>query len=98
MYSFYSSKIFTDYISTIKIILSLQVSVELFPHVIQDVNTNTTEFMSYLHVKWQDLVDQINYFGSNISSTESYVNVRRVKAWTDIDRLSIKWKSYPSLS
>ena len=34
-----------------------------------------------------------SYFGNNISSTESNVNKRIVKAWTAIDRLMIIWKS-----
>ena len=38
------------------------------------------------------LVDQFIYFDSNISSTESDVNIRLAKAWTAIDRLSIIWK------
>ena len=42
------------------------------------------------------LVDQFTYLGSNISSTESDVNLRIPKAWTAIDRLSITWKSGPS--
>ena len=33
-----------------------------------------------------------SYLGSNISSIESDVNIRRVEAWTAIDRISIIWK------
>ena len=33
------------------------------------------------------------YLSSSISSTESDVNIRLVKAWTDIDRFAIIWKS-----
>ena len=39
------------------------------------------------------LVDQFTYLGSNISSTESDVNIQLGKAWTIIDNLSIIWKS-----
>ena len=39
------------------------------------------------------LVYKFTYFGSNISSIESDVNIRLAKAWTDIDWLSIIWKS-----
>ena len=39
------------------------------------------------------LVDQFTYLGSNISSTESNVNIDLVKAWTAIDRLTTIWKS-----
>ena len=39
------------------------------------------------------LVDKFLYLGSNISSSESDVNICLVKAWTAFDRLSITWKS-----
>ena len=39
------------------------------------------------------LVDKFTYLGSNISSTESVVNICLVTAWTAINRLSITWKS-----
>ena len=39
------------------------------------------------------LVDKFTYLCSSISSTESDVSMRLVKAWTVIDRLSIIWKS-----
>ena len=42
------------------------------------------------------LIDQFTYLGSNISSAESDVNIRIVKAWIAIDRLSINEK--PNLS
>ena len=48
--------------------------------------------ISNLGSKPLKLVDPFFYHGSNILSTESDVNVRIVKAWTDIDR-SITWKS-----
>ena len=35
------------------------------------------------------LVDKFTYLSSNISSAESYVNIRLIKVWTAIDRLSI---------
>ena len=41
------------------------------------------------------LVDKFTYLGSNISSTESDINIRIAKAWTAIDWLLIKWKYYP---
>ena len=37
--------------------------------------------------------DQFTYFGSNISSNESDVNIRLAKVSNAIDRLSIIWKS-----
>ena len=39
------------------------------------------------------LVDKFIYHGSNISSTESDLNICLTKAWTAIDRLSIMWKA-----
>ena len=39
------------------------------------------------------LVDKFTYLGSNVSSTESNVNICLVKAYTAINRLSIIWKS-----
>ena len=39
------------------------------------------------------LVDKFTYLGSSISSTERDVNIRLVKAWTAVNRLSIIWKS-----
>ena len=39
------------------------------------------------------LVDKFTYLGSSVSSTEKDINIRLMKAWTAIDRLSIMWKS-----
>ena len=39
------------------------------------------------------LVKQFTYLGRNISPTESDINIRLMKAWTAIDRLSIIQKS-----
>ena len=64
------------------------------------VNVNKTEFMNFKQEgglstasgKPLKLEDKFVYLGSNISSTENYVNIRLVKAWTAIDRLSVRWK------
>ena len=53
------------------------------------VNVIKTEFICYR----QKEVVQFTYLGSNISFTESNLNVRLVKAWNAIDKVSIKWKS-----
>ena len=45
--------------------------------------------ISTLSGKSLKLVDQFPYLNSTISSTESDVNICRVKAWTAIDRLLI---------
>ena len=39
------------------------------------------------------LVDKFTYLGSSVSSTEKDIDRRLTKAWTAINRLSIKWKS-----
>ena len=43
--------------------------------------------------KTSKLANHFTYFGSNITSTESDVNIRLEKTETVIDRLSIIWKS-----
>ena len=49
--------------------------------------------ISTLNYKLLKLVDQFIYFGSNISLTESNVNLRIGKTLTAIDSLSTIWKS-----
>ena len=39
------------------------------------------------------MVDKFTFLGSSVSSTEKDIDTRLTKAWTDIDRLSILWKS-----
>ena len=50
------------------------------------------EAISYLSFKPLKLVDQFQYLGSNISSTESDVNICLVKVWNDLDKLLIRRK------
>ena len=65
------------------------------------VNVNKTEYMRFkregaistLSGRALRLVDKFTYLGSNISSTESDVNIRLAKARITIGRLSIIWKS-----
>ena len=65
------------------------------------VNAHKTEYMCYnqtgdistLDGTSLKLVDKFTYLGSSVSSTEKYIDTRLTKAWTAIDRLSIKWKS-----
>ena len=45
--------------------------------------------LSGKHLK---LVNQFTYLSSNISSTESDINIHEAKTWTAINRLSIIWK------
>ena len=39
------------------------------------------------------LVDKLTYLESSVLSTENDINMRLIKAWTPIDRLSDTWKS-----
>ena len=65
------------------------------------VNVHTTEYMCYnqtgdistLDRTSLKLVDKFTYLWSSVSSIEKDMNTRLTKAWTAIDRLSIKWKS-----
>ena len=49
--------------------------------------------ISTLHDTPLKLVDEFNYLGSSVSSTEKDIDTRLTKAWTTIDRLTIIWKS-----
>ena len=59
------------------------------------VNSNKRESMCFeqkrsistLSGKHSKLVDQLTYFGSNISSPESYINIRKGKAWALTNKL-----------
>ena len=39
------------------------------------------------------LVDKFTYLGSSVSSTKTDIDMRLIKAWTAINRLSVIWKS-----
>ena len=39
------------------------------------------------------LVDKLTYLGSSVESTEKDIDIRLMKAWISISRLSIIWKS-----
>ena len=65
------------------------------------VNAHKTEYMCFnptgnistLNGSTLKLVDKFTYLGSNVSSTETDINMQLAKAWTAIDRLSVIWKS-----
>ena len=64
------------------------------------MNANKTEFMCFKQEaistsssKPLKLVDKFTYLKRNLSSTESDDNICQAKAWNDIDRLLIIWKS-----
>ena len=64
-------------------------------------NTHKTEYMCFnqtgdistLNGSSLKLVDKFTYLESSVTSTETDINTRQVKAWTTIDRLSVIWKS-----
>ena len=65
------------------------------------VNAHKTEYMCFnqtgdistLSGSSLKLVDKFTYLGSSVSSTEKVIDMRLTKAWTAIDRLSVRWKS-----
>ena len=54
---------------------------------------NQTDNISTLSGSSLKLVDKFTYLGSSVSSTEKDIDTQLTKAWTVIDRLSVKWKS-----
>ena len=64
-----------------------------------NLNANKTEFMCFKQegaISTLKFVDQFTYLGSNISSTESNVNIYIGKSWMAVNRLLIIWKSHIS--
>ena len=65
------------------------------------VNAQKTEYICYnqtgdistLNGCSLKLVDKFNYLGSSVSSTETDIDTWLLKAWADINRLSVIWKS-----
>ena len=64
------------------------------------VNANKMEYMCFnpegaistLNDGSLKLVDKFTYLDSNVSSTESDINLHQAKTWIAIDTLSIIWK------
>ena len=63
------------------------------------VNAYKTEYMCFTQtgdistLSPLKIVDKFTYLGSSVSSTETDIDMRLTKAWTDINRLSVIWKS-----
>ena len=65
------------------------------------VNAHKTEYMSFnktgdistLDGSSLKLVDKFTDLGSSVSSTKKDIDTRLTKAWTAIDKLSVRWKS-----
>ena len=68
-------------------------------HIDISVNSDKEEFTCFKQdeaistLNGKEFVEQFTYIGSNITSTESNVNICIEKAWTAMDRLLIIWKS-----
>ena len=64
------------------------------------VNAHKTEYMyfnqtgniSTLNGSTLKLVDKFTYLGSSVSSTETHINTRQAKTWTNTDRISVMWR------
>ena len=54
---------------------------------------NQTGDISILDGTLLKLVDKFTYLGSSVSSTKNDIDTRLTKAWTDINRQSVIWKS-----
>ena len=54
---------------------------------------NQTGDISTLGSSSLKLVDKFTYLGSSVSSTEKDIDTWLTKAWTAINKLSVKWKS-----
>ena len=54
---------------------------------------NQTGDISTLNSSSLKLVDKFTYLESSVSSTKTDIDTRLTKAWTAINRLSVKWES-----
>ena len=98
-----------DYVNDIALLANTSTQAESLLHRLEraaagigfHVNADKTEYMyfnkrgdnSILNGSSLKLVDKFTYLGSSVSSTEKDINTRLAKVWTDIDRLSVIWKS-----
>ena len=53
---------------------------------------NQTDDISTLGGSSLKLVDKFTYLGSSVSSTKKDIDMRLTKAWTAINKLSVRWK------
>ena len=98
-----------DYADDIAILANIPNQAETLLHSLEraaagiglHVNAHNTEYMCYnqtgdistLDGTPLKLIDKFTYLGSRVSSTEKDIDTQLTKAWTVINRLSIKWKS-----
>ena len=96
-----------DYIDVIALLANTPVQAETQLHILErvaagigfHVNADKVEYMLFNQrgnissqkdrpLKW---LDKVTYQGSNVSSTEKYINTKLANTWTAIDRLSVIW-------
>ena len=99
----------TDYADDITLLANTPAQAKTLLHSLEQaaagiglhVNAQKTEYICFNqrgNISTQNgsslkLVDKFTYLGSNVSSTETDINMRLAKAWTAINRLSAIWKS-----
>ena len=99
----------TDYADDIVILANTPAQAETLLHSLEravagigpHVNAHKTEYMCFnqtgdistLDSRSLKLVDKFTYLGSSVSSTETDIDTRLMKAWTAINKLSVIWKS-----
>ena len=99
----YPAKTITDadYADDIAILANTPNQAETLLHSLERAAAQKTEYMCYnqtgdistLDGSPLKLVDKFTYLGSSVASTEKDIDMRLMKAWTAINRLSIIWKS-----
>ena len=97
-----------DYANDIALLANTPVQAETLLHRLEwaatgiglHVNGDKMEYMCFKQrgdiSTWNSylkLVDKFIYLGSSVSSTETDINMRLAKAWTNINRLLVIWKS-----
>ena len=99
----------TDYTDDIVLLVNTHAQAETLLHSLEwaasgiglHVNADKTEYICFnqrgnistLNGSSLKLVDKFTYQGSSVSSTQTNINMWLAKAWTDINRLLVMWKS-----
>ena len=94
-----------DYMNNLAFLQNMPVQAQFLLHSLEQAAGGTGHYVNKMLMRVKQkgdishpsggllkLVDQFTYLNSNISSTESNVNICLSKAWNAIDRLSIIWK------
>ena len=99
----------TDYANDIALLAYSPTKADTLQHSLEQaaggigfhINADETEYMCFnqrddIHTLNRGplkLVDKFTYLGSSVSSTETDINTRLAKVWTNIDSQSVIWKS-----